>query len=212
MFDDAIKFPEYATGLWELRQAAQGDAAKDAVKLVTNTCWGKLALDPRRYREHVVTPLGEHAGEGWRRWADIGASSVWHRPNPGDTFWAVHSAASITAAQRARMTDVLGYLGDAALYWDTDSVITTDLKGLPLSNHKQMGEWWLENVYTELYIDRAKRYAGRSDDSPWKVASSAVPMTGDEVRDLVMRTEWNCLLYTSPSPRDRTRSRMPSSA
>ena len=24
--------------------------------------------------------------------------------------------------------------------------------------------------------------------------------------------DWNCLLYTSPSPRDRTRSRMPSSA
>ena len=23
---------------------------------------------------------------------------------------------------------------------------------------------------------------------------------------------WDCLLYTSPSPRDRTRSRMPSSA
>ena len=26
------------------------------------------------------------------------------------------------------------------------------------------------------------------------------------------RVEWLCLLYTSPSPRDRTRSRMPSSA
>ena len=26
------------------------------------------------------------------------------------------------------------------------------------------------------------------------------------------RTVWSCLLYTSPSPRDRTRSRMPSSA
>ena len=25
-------------------------------------------------------------------------------------------------------------------------------------------------------------------------------------------TKWGCLLYTSPSPRDRTRSRMPSSA
>ena len=25
-------------------------------------------------------------------------------------------------------------------------------------------------------------------------------------------TTWDCLLYTSPSPRDRTRSRMPSSA
>ena len=26
------------------------------------------------------------------------------------------------------------------------------------------------------------------------------------------RAAWTCLLYTSPSPRDRTRSRMPSSA
>jgi len=27
-----------------------------------------------------------------------------------------------------------------------------------------------------------------------------------------LRKQWDCLLYTSPSPRDRTRSRMPSSA
>ena len=32
----------------------------------------------------------------------------------------------------------------------------------------------------------------------------------DEYRDLELNL--NCLLYTSPSPRDRTRSRMPSSA
>ena len=33
---------------------------------------------------------------------------------------------------------------------------------------------------------------------------------GDDIRNI----DWNvtCLLYTSPSPRDRTRSRMPSSA
>ena len=32
-------------------------------------------------------------------------------------------------------------------------------------------------------------------------------------RDFLLRTtDWTCLLYTSPSPRDRTRSRMPSSA
>ena len=33
--------------------------------------------------------------------------------------------------------------------------------------------------------------------------------------DIVLTPElslWGCLLYTSPSPRDRTRSRMPSSA
>ena len=29
---------------------------------------------------------------------------------------------------------------------------------------------------------------------------------------LAIREFWGCLLYTSPSPRDRTRSRMPSSA
>ena len=36
-----------------------------------------------------------------------------------------------------------------------------------------------------------------------------------ELKDLVENAGWkrtNCLLYTSPSPRDRTRSRMPSSA
>ena len=37
--------------------------------------------------------------------------------------------------------------------------------------------------------------------------------TQDRVRDEVLVKEaWLCLLYTSPSPRDRTRSRMPSSA
>ena len=30
--------------------------------------------------------------------------------------------------------------------------------------------------------------------------------------DIMERNNYNCLLYTSPSPRDRTRSRMPSSA
>jgi len=30
--------------------------------------------------------------------------------------------------------------------------------------------------------------------------------------DMGIGEKWACLLYTSPSPRDRTRSRMPSSA
>ena len=49
--------------------------------------------------------------------------------------------------------------------------------------------------------------------------------SGEDVRDtdktisledydgeIVVLNSWGCLLYTSPSPRDRTRSRMPSSA
>ena len=38
-------------------------------------------------------------------------------------------------------------------------------------------------------------------------------MITDEAIDKVPRVQYkDCLLYTSPSPRDRTRSRMPSSA
>ena len=37
----------------------------------------------------------------------------------------------------------------------------------------------------------------------WKVSSGTVDLIG---------TYWTCLLYTSPSPRDRQKSRMPSSA
>ena len=34
----------------------------------------------------------------------------------------------------------------------------------------------------------------------------------DEIREIVTRSSWGCLLYTSPSPRDLSTSRMPSSA
>ena len=36
--------------------------------------------------------------------------------------------------------------------------------------------------------------------------------TDKELSELTVRKVRGCLLYTSPSPRDRTRSRMPSSA
>jgi len=35
---------------------------------------------------------------------------------------------------------------------------------------------------------------------------------GNKLNNRADNLEWCCLLYTSPSPRDRTRSRMPSSA
>ena len=37
-------------------------------------------------------------------------------------------------------------------------------------------------------------------------------IAADMVQDAITDLHYNCLLYTSPSPRDRTRSRMPSSA
>ena len=43
-------------------------------------------------------------------------------------------------------------------------------------------------------------------------ARAQVPQLRVEPHDPLADLSWLCLLYTSPSPRDRTRSRMPSSA
>ena len=51
-----------------------------------------------------------------------------------------------------------------------------------------------------LFTDTSKR--------EYKVTAKTIT-EAEEVFDLIYNT---CLLYTSPSPRDRTRSRMPSSA
>ena len=52
------------------------------------------------------------------------------------------------------------------------------------------------------------------DESPVKVAGMVKDFEVDssDPEDWVYPQEYHCLLYTSPSPRDRTRSRMPSSA
>ena len=42
--------------------------------------------------------------------------------------------------------------------------------------------------------------------------ASGMPGTGGPGYNIKCEINSNCLLYTSPSPRDRTRSRMPSSA
>ena len=49
----------------------------------------------------------------------------------------------------------------------------------------------------------------------WEDWSNLVNGTNEmswRLDDLIIGTTYTCLLYTSPSPRDRTRSRMPSSA
>ena len=47
-----------------------------------------------------------------------------------------------------------------------------------------------------------------------KIAEDLSNLTVLEAAELakLLEDKWGCLLYTSPSPRDRTRSRMPSSA
>ena len=47
---------------------------------------------------------------------------------------------------------------------------------------------------------------------PLLVVISAMGKITNKLEELVDAYYFSCLLYTSPSPRDRTRSRMPSSA
>ena len=51
--------------------------------------------------------------------------------------------------------------------------------------------------------------------SKWYVSAAEkknISISYDEAREMIYGMPYACLLYTSPSPRDRTRSRMPSSA
>jgi isopentenyl-diphosphate delta-isomerase len=72
-----------------------------------------------------------------------------------------------------------------------------------------------DNSLTEHEIDHV--FAGKTDEKPVvnpKEVSSYKYVSISELKmDIEVNPEqYTCLLYTSPSPRDRTRSRMPSSA
>ena len=46
----------------------------------------------------------------------------------------------------------------------------------------------------------------------YQALTGRVPYMADSLAGLALQITTGCLLYTSPSPRDRTRCRMPSSA
>ena len=68
--------------------------------------------------------------------------------------------------------------------------------------------WSSEEGGTEI-AENSSELSEPNDD--WKEPTPATPTELEETAD---GSDWTriCLLYTSPSPRDRTRSRMPSSA
>src|SRR5664280_258794 len=53
---------------------------------------------------------------------------------------------------------------------------------------------------------------GKPESFTLTSTDNSIVVTGADDRGVVFGTGYLCLLYTSPSPRDRTRSRMPSSA
>ena len=78
----------------------------------------------------------------------------------------------------------------------------------------------LQPVHKSLFIESnpspvkyAAKLIGLCDDNVRLPLVTVLDETKAEVKKALISAELiNCLLYTSPSPRDRTRSRMPSSA
>ena len=72
----------------------------------------------------------------------------------------------------------------------------------------------------EKLIEIKNNLYGKSDNIKWEdkeklhITVKFLGDVGENITDLLSLIRLNkaCLLYTSPSPRDRTRSRMPSSA
>ena len=87
--------------------------------------------------------------------------------------------------------------------------------GVPLPASRPLLDDWramakrVDNLTKDLTIAMVGKYTGLSDSYPSviKALQHAGFSSGAK-----MNIDWVCLLYTSPSPRDRTRSRMPSSA
>ena len=91
------------------------------------------------------------------------------------------------------------------------------------TNPKEAGRYWLPGMNAaageELSEDQARAglhhaiVHGDTAYGAWRDGGLVIMDVKDRTNpELIVHRNWSCLLYTSPSPRDRTRSRMPSSA
>ena len=79
-------------------------------------------------------------------------------------------------------------------------------------SYRLTGSWAdAEDVVAEAWPRWAEHADAVLDPRAW-LTRVVGRLSLDHLRSARVRRETYCLLYTSPSPRDRTRSRMPSSA
>ena len=116
--------------------------------------------------------------------------------------------------------------------------VLRDSKAEVLVSYLPVGSEEAQRFYAQAAIDAGVAFVNAipvfiASDPVWakKFADAKVPIIGDDIKSQVGATivhrvlsrlfedrglsidhTYHCLLYTSPSPRDRTRSRMPSSA
>ena len=161
------------------------------------------AEQARLLNEHlpaVVTAWGEDdPGEAgayeWRL-----GDNLW-RPLPREPF--VDHAAGVVQAYLAKWESPL-LLSDVQRLWSAAALLPDDGRGLRLPQSGNVGN------YT---YDRPEGWRPNGVWTPrWAEACARAIRDANWVDSPDYGHGYICLLYTSPSPRDRTRSRMPSSA
>ena len=86
---------------------------------------------------------------------------------------------------------------------------STRFPGKPLADID--GKTMIQRVYEQsVKCSRLSRVIIATDDE--RIFNHVVEFGGHAIMSSPQHQSGTCLLYTSPSPRDRTRSRMPSSA
>ena len=81
-----------------------------------------------------------------------------------------------------------------------------------LTREEGIAKMWQVLRELDNYRDCQALAGQRCDADDWKMYQKTIDCLDDTYNELYLKYYKGCLLYTSPSPRDRQKSRMPSSA
>lgn len=220
-FRHKTTFSEFITRFYNLRMAARASENEMLVlfyKLVMNSSYGKTAIDPRKFKETTLLPLGvepkgilyndpsieEIKDEvikekewklAWRPAEIIGDKVLWERNTKTiGRFLNVACGASITSGSRAKLLRGL-HAAERPVYCDTDSIVSEDFSGEVTKN--TLGTWGLEKTGDMIAVAGKKMYALFSNGECIKKASKGVNISPSEICAVA---EGNSVDYVAEAP------------
>jgi len=173
-------------------------------KLMLNSAYGKMAINPENHKENMICPIGDNPNEQdlgdderggeletlnqdndlieWEMVSclDDWGYSLWERPvsEKKHVYYNVGTAASITGFVRAFLWRSINQVKNP-VYCDTDSIICEDTAELKLSSN--LGDWKLEAEGDSIAIAGKKLYSFRTKEGKFKVASKGVKISPQEI-------------------------------
>ena len=132
-------------------------------------------------------------------------------PDVGDYKYGFHDEdVSIFRSERGLTENIVTEI--SKMKEEPQWMLDFRLKALKLFYKMPMPQWGGD--LSELDFDDITYYVKPSEhtERSWDEVPEEIKRTFDKLGIPEAEQKYFCLLYTSPSPRDRTRSRMPSSA